>query len=244
MTIRSLRPRFEKCPRSDGIRPNPHRRPQPVTDLAVAAKGRNGARRRRVGSGLQTKEWDVSTDRGDWAAKVRKVSGASEGVRKRSERAPPKACTWTRRQMQAHQFALYASPVAHALHGRVRRADHLRLDGRQQLRGRPRIHAQRLGEVERGAHVPAEHRARDRADLTAEPPGQVPDLPALIGERPVQDFGAVRAPPRARGAVAVAPAVAPFGEGAEAFSSASSRSALATTFAWNASKAGQRSRRA
>ena len=59
--------------------------------------------------------------------------------------------------------------------------------------------------------------------LAAEALGQVPDLPALDGLRPVQSCGAVGADaPRALGgcagrAVAVAPAEEPVGEGAEAF---------------------------
>ena len=59
-------------------------------------------------------------------------------------------------------------------------------------------------------------------ELAAETAHQVPDLPALPGQRPVQPRRAVRARLPAGRAVAVAPVEVPVGEGAETFFSASS----------------------
>ena len=99
----------------------------------------------------------------------------------------------------------------------VEAAHHHRLDLRQQLGRGHRLDAERRGERQRCAHVPADHRAGNDPELAAETAHQVPDLPALEGQRSVQSCGAVGAGARAGRAVAVAPAERPVGEGAEAF---------------------------
>ena len=68
----------------------------------------------------------------------------------------------------------------------------------------------------------------DGAHLAAHAQRQVPDLPALDRLRPVQDCGALGASSGAGGAVSVAPAEVPFGEGAEAFFSATTSRPFAT----------------
>ena len=50
-----------------------------------------------------------------------------------------------------------------------------------------------LGHGEGRAHVPAEHRAGDHAQLATKAADQIPDLPALRRLRPVQSCGAVGA---------------------------------------------------
>lgn len=110
----------------------------------------------------------------------------------------------------------------------VDRPDRDRLDLGQDFRGDHRVDAQRLGERKPGAEVPAEHRAGNRTQLSAHAQRQVPDLDAFKRLRPVQDRGAVRALRFAGRAVAGAPAEVPFGEGADAFFSASSARPLAT----------------
>ena len=77
-------------------------------------------------------------------------------------------------------------------------------------------------QIQRGGQVAADDGAGKHAELTAETAHQVPDLPAFEGLRAVQPRRAVRARLAAGLAVAVAPAKAPVGEGAEAFFSASS----------------------
>ena len=94
--------------------------------------------------------------------------------------------------------------------------------------GRERLDADRRGERQRRAHVPADDRAGDDPELAAETADQVPDLPALEGRRAVQPRRAVRARLPAGRAVAIAPVEVPVGEGAEAFFSASRSKPLET----------------
>ena len=106
--------------------------------------------------------------------------------------------------------------------------DHHRLDDGQQFGHGERRDAERVTERERRRHVPADHGARQHAQLAAETADEVPDLPTLRSFRTVQPRRAVRAGLRAAFAgfatlaVSVAPAEGPFGEGAEAFFSCSS----------------------
>ena len=110
----------------------------------------------------------------------------------------------------------------------VELGDHHRFDDGQQFgRGGGR-HAERVTEREGCAQVPADDRAGQHAELAAEAADQVPDLPALMRERPVQPRRAVRAVLRAGFAVALAPAEGPLGKGAEAFFSCSSSRPLET----------------
>ena len=90
------------------------------------------------------------------------------------------------------------------------------------------IDPERLGHGQCRAHVPAQHDTGHGADLTAQPPGQVPYLPSFQRMRRVQDLRAVRARAFAGCAVPFAPAIDPVGEGAEAFFSASSSRPFAT----------------
>ena len=118
--------------------------------------------------------------------------------------------------------------------------DHHGLDAGQEFRHDDRRHAQRLTKCQSRAHIPADHRTRSDAQLAAQPPDQIPDLPAFLRKGPVQPRGAVRARPFAalEGlagfagfatlAVARAPAEFPVGEGAEAFFSCSSSKPLET----------------
>ena len=82
--------------------------------------------------------------------------------------------------------------------------------------------AERISQSEGRGQVPADHRAGQHAQLTAEAADEIPDLPALMGKRPVQARRAVFARLRAGFAVALAPAEGPLGESAEAFFSCSS----------------------
>src|SRR5690606_34821863 len=99
---------------------------------------------------------------------------------------------------------------------------HHRLDDGQQFGSDERWHAERVAERQRGRHVPADHRARQDAQLAAETPDEVPDLPTLRSFRTVQPRRAVRAGLRTGFAVALAPTEGPFGESAEPFFSCSS----------------------
>lgn len=112
--------------------------------------------------------------------------------------------------------------------GFIQAAHHRRLDARQELGHGEGRDAQRVAQRERRAHVPADHRAGEDAQLAAEALCKIPDLRALKGQWPVQPCRAVGARPRARRAVAFAPAVGPFGEGDEAFFSCSSSRPFAT----------------
>ena len=108
------------------------------------------------------------------------------------------------------------------IHLFVEFCDHHRLDDGQQFGHGEVRHAERITERQRRRHVPADRRAGQDAQLTAETTDQVPDLPALMGQRTVQPRRAVRADLRAGFAVSVAPAEGPFGESAETFFSCSS----------------------
>ena len=100
-------------------------------------------------------------------------------------------------------------------------------DGQQFCRRRGRD-AQRCGQSQRGVQIPADHRARQHPQLPAKTPDQIPDLPALEGQRLVCAARAVRAALRTGRAVAVAPTEGPLGEGAETFFSCSSSRPLET----------------
>ena len=112
--------------------------------------------------------------------------------------------------------------------------DHHRFDDRQQFSHGQGWDAERVTEGERSGQVPADHRARQNAELAAETVDQVPDLPALVSQRPVQPRRAVRAGLLAALvgcaglAVSLAPAEEPFGESAEAFFSCSNSRPLDT----------------
>ena len=78
------------------------------------------------------------------------------------------------------------------------------------------------------AHVQADHRAGDDAQLTPKAPDKIPDLPAFECLGCVYSCWAVWAVGSTGCAVAVAPAELPLGKGDEAFFSASSSMARAT----------------
>ncbi len=88
--------------------------------------------------------------------------------------------------------------------------------------------AERVTESERSGQVPADHRTRQNAELAAETVDQVPDLPTLVSQRPVQPRRAVFARRLAGVAVAFAPAEGPLGKDAETFFSCSSSRPLET----------------
>lgn len=97
-----------------------------------------------------------------------------------------------------------------------------------------RMYAEGATECQRCRHIPADYSARQHAELAAEAADQVPDLPAFMGERPVQPRRAVFAR-RLAGlagfatlAESVAPAEGPLGESAETFFSCSSSRPLET----------------
>src|SRR5690606_19152180 len=96
--------------------------------------------------------------------------------------------------------------------------------------------------------VPAEYcsaaYAGGDAQLPVQALRQIPDLPTLLSFRTVQPRRAVRARALAGVAVAFAPSEVPFGEGAEAFFSASSIRCGARQRVWKASNTGQMSRSA
>ena len=86
----------------------------------------------------------------------------------------------------------------------------------------------RAGQLQRSPDVPADHRARDHAQLTTKAADKIPNQPAFECLRCVYPCGAVRADGSAGRAVAVAPAERPLGKGDEPFFSASSSKPLAT----------------
>ena len=106
--------------------------------------------------------------------------------------------------------------------------DHHRFDDGQQFGHDDRRHAEGVTERERGRHIPADHGAGQHAELPTKATDEVPDLPALKGQRTVQPRRAVRAGLRAGFAVSLAPAEGPFGKGAEAFFSCSRSRPLET----------------
>ena len=111
---------------------------------------------------------------------------------------------------------------------RIHAAHHYRLDGGQEFSDRWGRNAEGGAKRKGRAHVPADHRAGDDAQLTPKAPDKVPDMPTLECERLVYPCGAVRADGSAGRAVAVAPAEGPLGKGDEPFFSASSSKPFAT----------------
>ena len=100
--------------------------------------------------------------------------------------------------------------------------DHHGFDTGQEFGQDQRWHAQRLAECQCRTHIPADHGAGGDAQLAAKASDQIPDLPAVMGERAVQPCGAVFADRFAGLAVARAPTEGPFGKGDETFFSCSS----------------------
>ncbi|SEG35854.1 hypothetical protein SAMN05421751_1431, partial [Jhaorihella thermophila] len=123
----------------------------------------------------------------------------------------------------------------------VELGDHHSFDDGQQFASGEGWHAKREAKCERGAQIPPNDGTRKHAKLAAEPADEIPDLPALMGERPVQPRRAIRAGCRAGLAVSLAPAEGPFGKGAEAFFSCSRSRPFETYESWKASKIGQMS---
>ena len=80
------------------------------------------------------------------------------------------------------------------IHLFVEFCDHHRLDDGQQFSSDGGRYAKGITESEGRGQVPADHRAGQNAQLAAEASDQVPYLPTLMGERPVQPRRAVRAP--------------------------------------------------
>ena len=114
------------------------------------------------------------------------------------------------------------------IHLFVEFGDHHRFDDRQQFSHGKRRDAEGIPECQCRRHVPADHRARQNAELAAKTADQIPKLPALMGQRPVGAARAVRARPFAGFTVSLAPAEGPFGKGAETFFSCSSSKPLET----------------
>src|SRR5690606_13973767 len=92
------------------------------------------------------------------------------------------------------------------IHLYVEFGDHHRLDDGQQFGHGEGRHAERVPERERRRHIPADHGARQHAQLAAKTADEVPDLPTLRSFRTVQPRRAVRAGLRAGFAVSLAPA--------------------------------------
>jgi hypothetical protein len=111
---------------------------------------------------------------------------------------------------------------------RVHLAHHYRLDGGQEFRDGRRRNTEGGTKGKGRAHIPADHRAGDDAELASHAADQVPDQPTLNRERLVQSCRAVRADGSAGCAVAVAPTELPLGTGDEAFFSASKSKPFAT----------------
>lgn len=105
---------------------------------------------------------------------------------------------------------------------------HHRFDDGQQFSCCGRGNAECVTEGERRGQVPADHRARQNSQLAAETVDQVPDLPTLVSQRPVQPRRAVFARRLTGVAVSLAPAEGPVGKDAETFFSCSSSRPLET----------------
>jgi hypothetical protein len=120
------------------------------------------------------------------------------------------------------------SAIVPGPHPGVQTPHHHGLDLWQELGSDQRVDPQGLGHGECCGHVEAQHRARHDPQLAGEKLRQVPDLPALEGQRPVQDGGALGTDAGAGAAVPVAPGEVPFGERAETFFSCSSSRPLET----------------
>ena len=111
---------------------------------------------------------------------------------------------------------------------RIDAAHHHRLDDGQEFRDGRSGNTEGGAKCKGRAHIPADHRAGDDAELASHAADQVPDQPTLNRERLVQSCRAVRADGSAGCAVAVAPTELPLGTGDEAFFSASSSKPFAT----------------
>ena len=111
---------------------------------------------------------------------------------------------------------------------RIHAAHHHRLDGGQEFCDGRRRNTEGGAKCKGRAHIPADHRAGNDAQLTPKAPDNVPDQPAFECLRCVYPCGAVRADGSTGCAVAVAPAELPRGKGDEAFFSASSSKPFAT----------------
>ena len=107
-------------------------------------------------------------------------------------------------------------------------AHHYRLDRGQQFNDGDGRNSKGSAQLERRAHVPADHGRSGHTQLAAEALDQIPDLPALVGVWCVYARRAVSAALRAGLAVVGAPAELPVGKGGEAFFSASRIMARAT----------------
>jgi hypothetical protein len=111
---------------------------------------------------------------------------------------------------------------------RIDAAHHHRLDGGQEFRDGRRRNTEGRTKRKGRAHVPADHRAGDDAQLPPKAPNKVPDQPTLESYWLVQSCRAVGADRFTGCAVAVAPAELPLGTGDEAFFSASKSKPFAT----------------
>ncbi|MEY4306244.1 MAG: hypothetical protein RIT52_2419 [Pseudomonadota bacterium] len=111
---------------------------------------------------------------------------------------------------------------------RIDAAHHHRLDDGQEFRDGRSGNTEGGAKCKGRAHIPADHRAGDDAQLTPKAPDKVPDLPTLKCERLVQSCRAVGTDESAGCAVAVAPTELPLGMGDEAFFSASKSKPFAT----------------
>ena len=111
---------------------------------------------------------------------------------------------------------------------RIHAAHHHRLNSRQQFSDSGCRHTEGSAKGKGCVHVPADHRARDDAQLTPKAPDKIPDQPTLNRERLVQSCRAVGTDESAGCAVAVAPTELPLGKGDEAFFSASKSKPFAT----------------
>ena len=107
---------------------------------------------------------------------------------------------------------------------------HHRFDDGQEFGRSTGRDAERVTERQCRRHVPADHRARQHAHLTAEAADQVPDLPAFECSRLIYPSRAVLAGATGLAALAVSltPAEGPLGKGAEAFFSCSRSRPLET----------------
>ena len=111
---------------------------------------------------------------------------------------------------------------------RIHAAHHHRLNDGQEFCDGRRRNTEGCTQHKGRAHVPADHRTGDDAQLPPKAADEVPDQPAFECLRCVYPRGAVRADRSTGGAVAVAPTELPLGKGDEAFFSASSSMARAT----------------
>ena len=111
---------------------------------------------------------------------------------------------------------------------RIHAAHHHRLNGGQEFSDGRRRNTESRTKHKGRAHIPADHRAGDDAQLTPKAPDKIPDLPAFECLGCVYSCWAVWAVGSTGCAVAVAPTELPLGTGDEAFFSASSSKPFAT----------------